>query len=69
MRRFVICTPRQILSERSIKKSDIDKACSTDGVWGEVYTGFWWGCQRVRDHLEGPDVGRRIILKLIYKNN
>jgi hypothetical protein len=45
----------------------MDKACSTYGVGGEVHTGFWWGCQRVRDHWEGPDVGRGIILKLISR--
>jgi len=27
---------------------------------GEVHTGFWWGCQRVRDHLEGPKDNTKI---------
>jgi hypothetical protein len=30
---------------------------------GEVYTGFWWGNLRERDHLEDLDVDGRIILK------
>jgi hypothetical protein len=34
-------------------------------VWrtGEVYTGFWWGNLRERDHLEDPGVDVRIILR------
>jgi hypothetical protein len=30
---------------------------------GEVYTGFWLGNMRERDHLEDPGVDGRIILK------
>ena len=30
---------------------------------GEVYTGFWWGHVRERDHLEYPGVDGRIILR------
>jgi hypothetical protein len=29
----------------------------------EVFTEVWWGHLRERDHLEGPGVERRIILK------
>jgi len=29
---------------------------------GEVYTEFWWGNLRQRDHLEDPAVDRMIIL-------
>ena len=32
-----------------------------------MYTGFWWGNLRERDHLEKPDVDGRIILKWIFR--
>jgi hypothetical protein len=37
-------------------------------VWeiGEVYTGFWWGDPRERDHLEGLGITGRVILKWIF---
>jgi len=34
---------------------------------GEVYTGFWWGNLRERDHLGEPDVDGRIILRRILQ--
>jgi hypothetical protein len=34
---------------------------------GEVYTGFWWGNLRERDHLEDPGLVWRIILKSTFK--
>ena len=34
---------------------------------GEVYTGFWWGNLRERDHLEYPGLDERIILKCIFR--
>jgi hypothetical protein len=42
-------------------------ACSTYG--GKVYTGFWWGNTRERDHLEDQDVDGRIILKRVFKKS
>jgi hypothetical protein len=30
---------------------------------GEVYTGFWWGNPRERNHLEDPGIDGRIILR------
>jgi len=42
-------------------------ACSTYGGRGEVYTGFWCGNPRERDHLEGPSVDGRIILRWIFR--
>jgi len=33
----------------------------------EVYTGFWWGNLRERDHLEDPDVDGMIILRWIFR--
>jgi len=37
-------------------------------VWGigEVYTGFWWGNLRKRDHWGDPDLDGRIILRWIF---
>jgi hypothetical protein len=33
---------------------------------GEVDTGFWWGNQRERHHLENPSLDGRIISKWIF---
>jgi hypothetical protein len=32
-----------------------------------MYTGFWWGNLKKRDHLEDPGVDCRIILRLIFR--
>jgi len=32
-----------------------------------VYTGFWWGNLRERDHLGDPDIDVRIILRWIFR--
>jgi hypothetical protein len=32
-----------------------------------VYTEFWWGNLRERDHLEDPDIDGRIILRWIFR--
>jgi len=38
-------------------------------VWGigKVYTGFWWGNLRERDHLEDPGADGRIILRCTFR--
>jgi hypothetical protein len=33
----------------------------------EVYTWFWWGNLRERDHLEVQGMGGRIILKWMFR--
>jgi hypothetical protein len=32
-----------------------------------MHKGFWWDCQKERDHQESPDVVRQIILKLVLE--
>jgi hypothetical protein len=32
-----------------------------------MYTGFWWGNQKERDHLEDLGIDRRIIFKSIFQ--
>jgi len=32
-----------------------------------VYTGYWWGKLRERDHLGDPGVDGRIILRWIFR--
>ena len=39
--------------------------CSPYG--GDAYTGFWWGNLKERNHLEGPDIDGRIILRWIFR--
>jgi len=34
---------------------------------GDVYTGFWWGHLRERDHLEVPGIDWRLIFRRIFK--
>ena len=38
-------------------------------LWGrgEVFTGFWWGNLRERDHWGDPGVDGRIILRWIFR--
>ena len=36
-------------------------------VWGgKMYTGFWWGNLKERDHFEDLGVNERIILRWIF---
>jgi hypothetical protein len=38
-------------------------------VWvrGEVYTGFWWGNLREREHVGDPGIDGRIILRWVFR--
>jgi hypothetical protein len=40
-------------------------SCGTHGWRGEVFTGFWLGGSKARDHWKDLGVGRRITLKWI----
>ena len=32
-----------------------------------MYSGFWWGILKDRDHLEDPDIDWRIILRWKFR--
>jgi len=36
---------------------------------GQVYTGFWWGNLRERDHLEDLSIDGEVILKWSFKQS
>jgi hypothetical protein len=50
-----------------IKVKEMGRSYGTYGGGDKIYTGFWWQNKEERDHLEGKDVDRRIILKLTVK--
>jgi hypothetical protein len=45
----------------------IRRACSTYAGEEKCIYSFWWGNLREGDHLEGPAVDGRIILKWIFE--
>jgi hypothetical protein len=47
--------------EYSITKDEVGGTCGTHG--GEVFTGFWLGGSKARDHWEDLGVGGRITLR------
>jgi hypothetical protein len=43
------------------------KICVLRHAWGgEVFTEFWWGGSKGRDHWEGVDVGGRVTLRWFF---
>jgi len=54
-------------SSDQIENNEMGGACSTYGRREEVYTGFWWGNLRERDHFGDPGVDGRVILRWIFK--
>jgi hypothetical protein len=66
MKSLVICTAHQTFLGDQIEKNEVGGHVAHMGRV-EVYTGFWWGNLRERDHLEDPGVDRRIILKWIFR--
>ena len=66
MKSFMICSSRPISFVRSNrKKKYVIGGAYT--AYDRVYTGFSWGKQRKRDHLEDPGVDGRIILRWIFR--
>ena len=64
----MMCTPQQILRIRVIKSTGMRWSVRVLRMGrGEVYTSFWWGNLRERDHLEDMGVDLRIILNRILK--
>jgi len=51
-----------------IEKNVMGGACSTYEGRGEMYTGFWWTNQRVRDHVGDTGLDGRVILRWIFRN-
>jgi hypothetical protein len=47
--------------------NEVGGACCTYGGRAEVYTVFWWGALKERDHLESQVVDGRIILRWIFR--
>jgi hypothetical protein len=56
----------QYFSGDRIEKNEMGGTYSTYGGKEEVYTGFWCGYLRDRDHSEGPGVDGKIILRWIF---
>jgi hypothetical protein len=54
-------------SDDQIKKNEMGGSCSIHERKKEVHTGFGWGGLMEKDHLEDLSVGRRTILKRIFK--
>ena len=50
-----------------IKKNEMGGHVASMGENRGVYTEFWWGNLRERDHLEDPGLNGRIILKWIFR--
>jgi hypothetical protein len=50
-----------------IEKNEMSGACGTYGERGEVYTEFWWGNLREKEHLDDPGIDGRIISRWIFR--
>jgi len=57
----------QTIASIPMTSIEMGGACSMYGGRGEVYTGFWWGSLRERDHLDEPGIDGWIILRWIFR--
>jgi hypothetical protein len=62
----MICTAHQDCSGDKIDNG-VDWACSVYEGRGVVFTGYWWGNLRERDHWGDPDVDSRFLGYLCWK--
>jgi hypothetical protein len=70
MRSLLICTSHQYYSSDQIEKNERGRAGNVPRMGerrGTVHTGFWWGNLKERDHLDGPGVEGRIVLRLTFR--
>jgi hypothetical protein len=51
-----------------MEKNEMGGARSIYGGRGGVYSGFWWGNMREKDHLEDSGIDRRIILRWTFRS-
>jgi hypothetical protein len=58
---------RDVAEESILCFLGCERAVHVARMGGEMYTGFWWGNLRERDHLEDPGVDGRIILRWIFR--
>ena len=67
IRRLMIYTPHQILFGWLNQEEWDGRGMYNAWGRGKVYTEFWWGNLRERDHLEDPGIDGRIISRWIFR--
>ena len=63
----MIYTCHPLLFGDQIEKNEMGAARSMYGGRGDLYTGFWRGNLRERDHLEDSGIDDRIIFRRIFR--
>ena len=59
-------SPNNVTGDKIEKNEMGGKRNTNGGGRVEMYTEFWWGNQRERDHIGDPGVDGRIILKWVF---